>query len=240
MSKQVVEPLLLPRGAEAVDDDPLVAGPYQAIRLQDHSRWRPEWHRDRTFLWWYLTFDDQPELRGLTSAIQRALRHVDCLDALPVDWLHLTLHDVGFVDEVPPEQIGPLVLAATRALGDLRPLELVLSEPSTMQDALVLRVEPLDELSRLRDALYTAAAGLAPSLSGTSPEVDEFWPHVSLAYVNRECEAQELLSQLPAHVAVGGSRLTVRAVTLAAVNRVGRGYQWTPAATIPLGTTADT
>jgi hypothetical protein len=70
-------------------------------RLGDHRAWRPEWTPERPRLLWYLTFEDQPAVRDLAAPTSAALAETSA-DVIPPRWLHLTLCDIGFADEVDP------------------------------------------------------------------------------------------------------------------------------------------
>src|SRR4029453_3680347 len=82
-------------------------------RLGEHWRWRPDWRRDRACLWWYLTFEDAPAVRGLGQRAQDLIGRAPQLDLIPSPWLHLTLLEVGFADEL-PAATGDRVAGTTR------------------------------------------------------------------------------------------------------------------------------
>lgn len=198
--------------------------------LRDHWHWRPEWRCDRPRYWWYLTFATESPLHQVARRFQQHVSGIDSLDLVPLEWLHLTLQDVGFVHELAPGQASALRAAAADAVSDLPALRLALGPLRTMNSAVVLEAHPTDELVALRHRLRTALAAVrAPDVPGPV----EFHPHVSLAYVNRECDASDVLDPLrdvpmpTAHVSVGK-------VTLAAVTRRNRAYRWEPVAEVPL------
>src|SRR5687768_8805342 len=95
-------------------DDPYVS----AVRLAEHWRWRPDWRQDRPCLWWYLTFEDAPAVRDLARRVQALLGRAPQLDLIPLPWLHLTLLEVGFADEVPSATVARVVDTVRAALED--------------------------------------------------------------------------------------------------------------------------
>ena len=87
---------------------------------------------------------------------------------------------------------------------------------------------PLHE--RLTDAVLTAQGADAAG----APRA--FVPHVSVAYVNRDCDPHEVMGPLDgADLSSPSPSATVTRVRLAAVTRERRHYQWTTRAVVPLG-----
>jgi 2'-5' RNA ligase len=184
-----------------------------------HRNWRTDWTAERTCLYWYLTFEDQPGLRSLFEEVEDDLRQVASIDVVPPSWLHLTLLEVGFADEVTQSEMDDLVTAA-RSVTALLPLALELGPISTMTDAVVLPVasEPLVVLQGL------LAEGLRTSRA-VEPDPEGFWPHVSLAYTNIDCLRDDVMGAL-GNVAERTTALTVPRLTLAAVTRERDHYRW--------------
>ena len=203
-------------------------------RLRDHWQWRPDWAVDRACLLWYLTFEDVPTLAPHVERAQARLRGTDCLDVVPLRWLHLTLDDVGFVDELAPGQAEEAVRVARAAVSGWVPPRLTLGPLVAMEDSVVLGAGPVAELTGLRDRLRTATASLGEPFA--TSRLDGFWPHVTVAYLNRDCDpAQVLAPAQPEGGTAGEPVLVMPRLTLAAVTRRDRHYQWTACAQLPLG-----
>jgi 2'-5' RNA ligase len=205
-----------------------------AGRHAEHWRWRPDWKHDRACLWWYLTFEAAPAVRALARRVQDLLGGAPQLDLIPSPWLHLTLLEVGFADEVPATTVDRVAQLARAELEDFTSFDLELGPVRPMPGAVVLQARgkalaPLHE--RLTDAVRTAQAGDAAGAPRT------FVPHVSVAYVNRDCDPGEVLGPLDgAELPSSSPTATVGSVRLAAVTRKRRHYQWTTRAVVPLGT----
>lgn len=197
--------------------------------MENHWQWRPEWRTDRPCLYWYLTFAGQESLRSLSHSIRPHLHRIAGVDAVPTDWLHLTVQDVGFCDELPEANVQTAVQAAARAIADLRARPLTLGPVTTMGSAVVLAGWPADHLRRLRNRLREAMAAVGLTVPGP----DEFRPHVSLGYVNRDCDERTVMERLRT---VRDLTTTLHAprLTLAAVTRRDRHYQWRSVAELPL------
>jgi 2'-5' RNA ligase len=203
-----------------------------ATRLAEHWRWRPDWRQDRACLWWYLTFEDAPAVRHVAQPVQALFDRTPQLDLIPPPWLHLTLVEVGFADEVPATTVDRVVRAAHEALAEFPSFDLHLGPVLSMPGAVVLQAhgDALEELhERLTDAVLAARGAAAVG------RLRGFVPHVSVAYVNRDCDPHEVLGPLDgADLAAPSPTATVSRVRLAAVTRRRRHYQWTTRAVVPL------
>jgi 2'-5' RNA ligase len=212
----------------------MVEDPYSAAagRLAEHWRWRPDWRQDRACLWWYLTFEDDPAVGDVARRVQGLLGRAPQLDLIPSPWLHLTLVEVGFADEVSETTVGEVVHATREALGDFPSFDVDLGPVRPLPGAVVLQAHA-DSLAPLHERLTDAvlAARGAPAVGTLRP----FVPHVSVAYVNRDCDPHEVLGPLDGlDLAAPSPSATVSGVRLAAVTRRRRHYQWTTRAVVPL------
>jgi 2'-5' RNA ligase len=187
---------------------------------------------------WYLTFENQPELTERAKRAQACLRGVETVDLVPLLWLHLTLDDVGFVDEISPAQVDDVVESARADTADWKVPWITLGPVTTMEDAIVLRAAPEDELKAWRDRLRATTSRVLHAGAVAAHPYD-FPPHVTLAYSNDACDRRtvmEPLAALPADQFV----IAPPQVTLAAVTRRDRHYQWTVRASLALGDSTST
>lgn len=210
--------------------------PTTTLPLRDHWQWRPEWASDRICVLWYLTFETAPELSRQAEEAQELLRGIATADVVPPAWLHLTLDDVGFADELLPGQVEQVLEAARTAVRDWEVPALTLGPTCPMEDAVVLQAGPSAALVTLRDLLRGATDRVLGPEAVTG--LDEFWPHVTLAYLNDACEPETLMAPLEP---VSAARLVVAPprLTLAAVTRRDRHYQWTALGHLPLQAATD-
>jgi 2'-5' RNA ligase len=202
-----------------------------ATQLVDHWGWRPDWHVERPCLMWYLTFEDQPELADLALRSHERLRPLAAVDLIPVPWLHLTLDEVGFVDAVGPDDVDRVVESVRAVIADWRSGPIHLGPGTTMEDAIVLAATSAADLDELCGRLRTATTAVLARDPGYEPL--PFWGHVSLAYTNQPCDAASVLAPL-ATLAEETLTVSVPRLTLAAVTRRDRHYQWTVRAALPL------
>jgi 2'-5' RNA ligase len=209
------------------------AHPSDTSRLGEHWRWRPEWRRDRPCLWWYLTFEDAAAVRSLARRAQDLVGRAPQLDLIPFPWLHLTLLEVGFADEVPAATVDHVADTTRRALEDFPGFDLDLGPVHSLPGAVVLEAQG-DALHALHERLTDAL--LAARGADAVRALRAFVPHVSVAYVNRDCDSHEVMGPFDgADLSSPSPSATVTGVRLAAVTRERRHYQWTTRAVVPLG-----
>jgi 2'-5' RNA ligase len=192
--------------------------------VRHHWTWRPEWIPDRPCLYWYLTFDRDAVAAAVDPEVRRAIAGTPWLDPVPREWTHLTLCDLGFVDELPDDVVERAASDLARSLASVQLPTLVLGPLAGMDSAVVLAARPVEELRRLhRLARAASEAALGPGHEVVHRHA--FWPHVSLGYVDREVGADEVraLTEPFDHVR---SELPVAGLVLAAVTRRRRHYQW--------------
>jgi 2'-5' RNA ligase superfamily len=199
--------------------------------MRDHWWWRPGWRLGRRAYTFHITFEDDEavvggdDLRRLAADYQRAVASLPGLDLVPLRWLHLTMQNVAFTDEVAEHDVAGVLAAAQKLCGQLEPFQLACDDAEVRQEAIALRLAPAAPVSRLRDTLRSAIQ----SVLGTVPEAPEhahgFEPHISLAYSNLEGASEPYVSAIaglrPATVSV-----RVLAAKLIVLDRDERVYRW--------------
>jgi hypothetical protein len=205
--------------------------------LDDHRTWRPEWEPGRVCLYWYLTFGDD-----LVEVLDRggleAVRRTDWLDAVPAQWLHVTLCDVGFADELTPGEIERVVQAGRTCVAEARRLHLRFGTAAPMDDAVALPVSPPRPLRHLQHRLRSAT-DLALAVDHRLVHRDLYPPHLSLGYAKQQTAADEVASVL-GQVGPATGQVTVDRLVLAAVSRDHGHYEWSVLAELPMGAAAET
>ena len=196
--------------------------------LSRHWSWRPDWTSERRNWWWYATFESDPVVQGLAADARSAIRPDAPVDVVPARWLHLTLAEFGYADTIPRQLAYECARRAQQRLVDQAPIDLWVEPVSTMAGAVVLPVSGA--------GLAEAYDGLVAALRETLPEPPEqrpFEPHVSVAYVARDCHPADVLDdRIADRCAPGRSRLS--RVSLVEVTRERGHYRWTPRCQVPL------
>ncbi len=190
----------------------------------DHWTWRPEWTPERTCLYWYLTFSEDDISAIIGQDVVQLLRDVKWLTAVPPRWCHVTVTDVGFVDDLQPGDVGAVTAAVADAVAGEDRLRLTLGPLHTLGSAVALTVGPLRRLREVKARVRQATrSALGPRHADVHRNV--FWPHLSLGYSNRAVDAEAASRSLEAVPEISAD-VDVDALTLAAVTRRDHGYQW--------------
>ena len=204
-----------------------------ATQLLDHWYWRPGHRPGRPFYTWHLTFEGQPVLHQLVIEYQGALRRFRTLDAVPVPWIHVTMHGVGFVDEVPARDLDALTTAVGRELADLRPPTVRFHHAAARPEAIVLYPYPALDVQTIRGAVRHAITTTLGRERVTEPDTG-YQPHLTVAYVNRSGPSAAILDALT-RVDPKPAYISIRAVSLIALERDVRGYRWQTIGVASLG-----
>ncbi len=210
------------------------------MRMRDHWWWRPGWHVGRRAYTFHITFDDDSavdgiaDLRRLTSEYQRALAMLPGLDMVPLRWLHLTMQNVGFTDQVSEADAQAVLAAARDRCSELAPFGLGLGQAEVRGEAVALRPFPAERVCQVRDAVR-AAIRLVRDVVPEAPEhARGFDPHVSIAYSNADAPSEPVADAIE-RVASDAAAVTVRAAKLIVLDRDERVYRWTTFGDVALG-----
>jgi 2'-5' RNA ligase len=221
------------------EDDSEIRGPgldvppsdVPARVLTGHWTWRPEWTAEHRVWWWYATFENVPVVRRLAAETRNALKPDAPVDVVPTKWLHLTLAEVGGSASVPRPLAYEAARRAVAPLAELPPVDIQVGPLRTMPGAVVLGVHG-SGLPQVHDRLVAAIPGELPD----HPVQRPFDPHVSIAYLARDCRPCDLLHDDARTGAL--LHLSVKArldhVTLVEVVRDHGHYWWTPRCRVPL------
>ena len=180
---------------------------------------------------WHVTFRGQAAVRDLAERARDLLRDVPGLDLVPDPWLHLTMQDVGFSDEVSAGDLAAITAAARSRLAAVPPAAVTIGPARVLGEGITCDAHPAAALSPARDAVRSAIGDVwgparVPGQAG-------WWPHVSLAYASADGPAA------PAEAALAGfgaaAALTVTEIQLIVLGRDEHVYEWETRATVRLG-----
>lgn len=209
---------------------PTIESP-EVHEIRDHWTWLPDWTAHRPRLLWYLTFEETPDVRAAAAPSSEVLR-ASGADVVPPEWLHLTVSDVGFIDELDDGAVRACREQVRRDLRSAQSLELTLGPIGVLPDAVVLDAGPVAPLNELRSTVRRAAVH-----AGIEPPDDfdgERWPHVSLCYLNGGTDHARLSEAVRA---TDPRTFQVRCDRLAQVlvTRTDGHYRWQVLDDVPLG-----
>ncbi|MDX3855853.1 2'-5' RNA ligase family protein [Streptomyces sp. AK02-01A] len=203
----------------------------QPEHMRNHWWWRPGWSVGRRFYTWHLTFGEQHDVHRFAEQYRKALSHIDGLDPIPDQWLHLTMQGVGFVDEVDRVAVDAIVEAARVRLAAVPGFDLTLSTPRIDPEAVLVPVQPDGAVRAVRHAIRSAIRDVLPEVPEASAG---FMPHVSVAYSNNNNQLSPLSEALAA-VDIPPATARVKSAELIVLHRDNRMYEWTPYVQVPLG-----
>ena len=202
---------------------------FEHLVLTQHWSWRPEWTPERRCWWWYATFEHDAAVRRLVGQARAALKPGGPVDVVPTRWLHLTLAEVGYAADFPRELAYAAARDARESLADFRAVDLQVGPVATMPGAIVLRVGGAG-LQQLHELLVSASPVSFPH----KPVQRLFDPHISVAYIGRDCSSNEVLAESYGDE-LEGVTTRLEHVSLVEVVRQERHYRWTPRCRISLG-----
>ncbi len=181
----------------------------------------------------HVTLGGLAPARELAAAARRRLAGLPGLDLVPDEWLHLTMQDIGFSDEVADGELAAIIAAASAGLAALAPVTVTVGPPVQVSEGILCWVAPEDALDPARDAVRAAIS----EARGPDRLLDGKWarwkPHMSLGYANADGPAEPFAAALDGFTDV--ATVTVGAVDLIRLGRDRQMYEWEPIARLPLG-----
>lgn len=183
--------------------------------------------------YWYLTFEDSPELHALSRECQERIAF-PYYDLTPPGDLHLTLDRIAFEDDITPDRLGAIEAAAIRACREIPPFDITIGSLGGTRGAIGFTVSPAQPLRDLRDTFRAAALSAYP---GAPIGHSGFHPHVTIAYANSDgVPAAEVVATVEKLNAVARADVTVAIDkgVLVLLERRQRSYIWQPVSRIPL------
>jgi 2'-5' RNA ligase len=183
----------------------------------------------------YLTLGRSPAPRDLAAAARQRLAGLPGLDLVPDEWLHLTVQEVGFSDEVTGTELAAIIAAATESLAALAPVTVTIGPPTVVGEGIICLVTPADALDPARDVVRAAiSTARGPDRVPDPAEWSRWSPHMSLAYANADGPADAFEAALDGFTDV--ATVTVGTVELIRFGRDRQMYEWETIARLPLGT----
>ena len=193
---------------------------------------KPSWPPGRTAYYWYLDFTDQPDVQNLARLCRSA---VDCPEFDPVepDAMHMTIQEIGFIEDVPRVSLRALLGAAGEMLAGIQPLELSIGPLAGSSGALSFSASPTVDLVRLRNALLRATQSIGyAQRTATS---DAFRPHVGIGYCNSAVPAAPVIERVRKLRGVPQAGASIGQVALVSLTRHERSWIWEAVEYVQLG-----
>lgn len=204
----------------------------QLDRLVNHWE-RPGWEAGRRSYHWIVRFDGRPAVQRLVERCQARLGHLETLDLVPVESLHLTVQRVSFTDEITSSQALAVAAAATGRCASIRPFAATVGPLTGSANSVFLSVGPHRPFHLLRHAVVAATAHVRGA--GAVPDhPTTFDPHVSIAYNRRPTVAKPVIEQVATVRSIPPVVVQVETVSLVELRRDDHTYLWRLIAAVPL------
>lgn len=210
-----------------------------ATELTNHWWWRPGWKVGTRYYAWHITFDDQAGFHSLVDRYQEQLAHVDGLDLIPREWLHLTIQGLGFVEDVSVSQVDDVLANVGERFSELNPVTVRFEKPIIRPEAIALIPRPFELVQDLQRQIREAIADVLGQDAVPAEPATGFQPHVSIAYVNTPQPADAVVQALSRAEAQAVS-VDLPQVALIEMHRDRRMYEWETVATVDVGQRAFT
>jgi 2'-5' RNA ligase len=203
-----------------------------ASAVRNHWWWRPGWAVGRRFYACHLPLGHEPELRRIAGRYREALKSVPGIDFIPDEWLHLTLHGIGFADEISEDALRVIITELQMRLRAVDPVTITVAAAVVSDEAIVMPVEPVTAVAKLRAMVQAAVAHVRSDVEGASSA--QYRPHISIGYFNTDGPAQPYVDAIePVHAEP--ATLTIRSVPVIAMHRDRGMYEWSKLADARLG-----
>lgn len=183
--------------------------------------------------YWFLTFENSPDLRSLTRECQKAL-NFPFYDLSPPESLHLTLERIFYNGEGTPERVDTIETYAKHACQGVSPFTLTVSRLSSVPSAVAFYVSPAQRVHNLRNALRSATLAAHPD--ARVKESASHPPHITIAYANSDgasatdaMAAVERVNQTMRRI-----EIEVTEAVMVLLERQQKHYSWKVISRIPL------
>jgi 2'-5' RNA ligase len=195
-----------------------------------HNHWSRSMRRS---YFWYLTFEDCPDLHSLVRQCQAAISF-PYFDLTPPRDLHLTLERIAFDDDVSADVLPDITASAIRACQQMPAFDISVGPLSGTPGAIGFGASPGEQLRSLRDTLRAATLSVYPE---APVRCDDFHAHIAIAYANSDdVSAADVVVAVEKLNATARSdvRVNVTHATLVVLERRPRSYAWDVLSRIPL------
>jgi hypothetical protein len=210
------------------------AGNLEELERFRNIRWlRDHWSRPigPPAYYWYLTFENSPELHDLARRCQKAITF-PYYDLTPLCDLHLTLDRIAYDDDIALDQLAAIEAAAIRACQEIAPFDVTIGSLGGTPGAIGFTAFPGQPIRGLRDTLRAATLSVYPA---APIRQSTFHPHVAIAYANSDdVPADEVISVVEKLNSAASVNITIKEGILALLERRPRAYAWRVVSRIPL------
>lgn len=181
--------------------------------------------------YWYLTFEDYPELCSLARESQQEISF-PYYDLTSPRELHLTLDRIAYDGDIAPDRLSAIEDAALRKCSQISSFDVTIGSMGGTPGAIGFTAYPAQPVRELRDALRSATLATYPQ---APVRESAFHPHVAIAYANSDnIPAAEVIAVVERLNPTAHVKVTVTHATLVLLERRPNSYAWEMVSRIPL------
>lgn len=204
------------------------------LPTQMRDRWasRAEPAAGQGTVYWHALMSRYPEAQVAARAAQSVLGGLPGFHLTPEAWLHMTLFVAGSTDDIgAPDRLVEVTTNVQLALQDVEPIETRVGRVLYHPEAVMLAVEPVEPLRRLRDVVLGASAATVGDL-GALPS-SAWVPHMTVAYSTVGQAAAPIIGALGD--SVPEERFLLDSLSLVVQWGPERTWNWAPISDVRLG-----
>lgn len=183
----------------------------------------------RTY-YWYLTFQDAPQVRTMAARCQEDLQF-SYYDLVAADELHLTIDRIGDEGQISTKQLRVIEEKAVAACTAATPFLVTIGSLTGTAGAVGFDVSPVEPLVELREALRSATLAGGDA---ARPKAGKFHAHIAIAYANAEVDPTEAIETVVRLHSLPPVQAAVTNASLVLLERRRGSYTWNSIASIPL------
>ncbi|WP_067690484.1 2'-5' RNA ligase family protein [Nocardia jejuensis] len=203
-------------------------------RFEDVQWLRNHWSRatSRRGYYWFLTFEDAPELHSLAKHCQEAI-DFSYYDPVSSEGLHMTLDRIAYEGDLDVDQVNAIEIAAKQSCEAIEPFALTIGELGGTQGAVGFDAGPAEQIRHLRNAVRSATRTAHPD---APVKPGELYPHVTIAYANSDgVHAGDVAASVAGlNAEIQTVEVSVQQVALVLLERRRCSYSWQVLSRIPL------
>lgn len=150
--------------------------------MRDRWRDRAEPPVGRGTVYWHVLMRDHPRVVGAADEVQDRLVDFSGLHRTPREWFHMTVYVPGPAEEIGPDQLRALLSRTQGAVRGIRPVPVTTSKILYHPEAIMLAIEPADQLRSVAQAVAKATQEVVGPQQRAAERIASWVPHVTVAY----------------------------------------------------------
>ena len=183
-------------------------------------------------IYWHMLLGDNADAVALAQDAQQRVAGFSGLHMTPLTWLHMTALIAGPAADLTSDQIDRMADTAALLLADVAPVAVTLGKILYHPEAIMLAARPADALLPVVEAARQATRDITGT-EGRAGNKLPWTPHATICYSEARQPAQPIISALG--LTLPERRIQVSTISLVHQHGPERRWDWTPVATVKIG-----